>query len=148
MDMCKGKTLSAMHALSPPLAGATHSNREWLLFLHADCQLPEGYFASITEALAAGQRKEARASVGDADSAGPVWGCFSTIETGHPQQRIITELVRLRTRWQSKPYGDQGLFVKASVFSQVLAFHPVISSQLHVSCSRCIVQISLFIQQI
>lgn len=49
----------------------------------------------------------------------PAWGCFSTIETGHPRMGMIRELVRFRTKWQSRPYGDQGLFVKSSVFSEV-----------------------------
>lgn len=31
---------------------------------------------------------------------------------------IVSEFVKLRTRWQSRPYGDQGLFVKSSVFAE------------------------------
>lgn len=86
--------------------GAAHTSKEWLLFMHADCQLPKGYFESMKSALEAqhGSRRQLQ------------WGCFCTIETGEASMKLVQWGVRMRTWMRGQPYGDQGLFCSSQAF--------------------------------
>lgn len=93
------------------LAGAAQTRKEWLLFMHADCQLPQGYFESMRNALEHhGESKQ------------PVWGCFCTLETGLPSMKLVQWGIRMRTWLRGQPYGDQGLFCSSRAF-QVCSPH-------------------------
>jgi len=88
--------------------GARQARGEILLFLHADSILPKGGLEAISEALAD------PAVVGGAfhlDIDAPGWG-----------YRLITFGANLRTRLLKLPYGDQGIFIKKSLFAQLGGF--------------------------
>eukprot|EP00892_Ulva_mutabilis_P006707 jgi/Ulvmu1/4408/UM002_0133.1 len=87
-------------------AGAAQTSKDWLLFMHADCQLPKGYFESMKSALVARQAIKRTSE----------WGCFCTIETGVPSMKLVQWGVRMRTWLRGQPYGDQGLFCCAQTF--------------------------------
>lgn len=81
-------------------AGAARSRGDWLLFLHADSTLPDGWieaFAGIARDRAGG------------------WFRFALDERAW-QARAIERAVRWRVRWLRLPYGDQGIFVRREVF--------------------------------
>lgn len=87
-------------------AGAGDASGEWLLFLHADSQLPPGW-------------REAMAAIPDAAIGG--WFEFA-LDDAAWQARVIERLVRWRVRLMRLPYGDQGLFVRRAVFGEMGGF--------------------------
>jgi len=92
-------------------AGAAAATSEVLLFLHADVRLPED---------AAGQ---IRAALSDERFVG---GAFKTrtVHDGAGRRwiRPLLRLADLRSRYSRLPYGDQGIFVRASVFRALGGF--------------------------
>ena len=92
-------------------AGAAAATGEALLFLHADNWLSETALIQIGRAL------EDPATVG---------GSFrQAIAAPGVHFRLLEWGNGLRARWLGMPYGDQGLFVRRSVFDAVGGFAPV-----------------------
>ncbi|MCP4118711.1 MAG: DUF2064 domain-containing protein [Desulfobacteraceae bacterium] len=85
-------------------AGAALAGGRWLLFLHGDTLLPEGYAGMIREAMTC---------------PGTVAGAFRfrTDDPG-PGMRLIQWVTNLRSRFLQLPYGDQGLFMEKRVFDE------------------------------
>lgn len=89
-------------------AGAERAGGEILLFLHADCIPPEGAFGMIRAALA---------------REGVAAGAFD-LSIDHPglRFRLIELGANLRSRLTSIAYGDQGLFMRKSLFEALGGF--------------------------
>jgi rSAM/selenodomain-associated transferase 2 len=83
-------------------AGAAIAQGNILLFLHADTQLPKGFQDWISPSL---DRPGVVAGAFGLAIDGPGWGL-----------RLVEWGVALRSQWGQLPYGDQGLFVRRSVF--------------------------------
>ena len=82
-------------------AGAERAQGQWLLFLHADARLNDGWLDEIRRA-------------GDT---GAVGGCYRLeIDSPRWQARLIERGVRWRVRWLGLAYGDQGLFIRRDLF--------------------------------
>ena len=91
--------------------GAAAAEGDTLLFLHADTLPPDGLTATIREALS------------HADVA---LGAFSlSISDPAFKFRVVEILTNLRSRLFSLPYGDQGLFIKRSVFISLGGFSEI-----------------------
>jgi rSAM/selenodomain-associated transferase 2 len=97
-------------------AGAARATGRWLLFLHADARLGEGWLDEI-----------ARVDGDDRDTAaGVVGGCFRLeIDSPRWQARLIERGVRWRVRWLGLAYGDQGLFVRRDLFETLGGYRPM-----------------------
>ena len=88
--------------------GAHHASGEWLLFLHADTQLPSGALTRLN-AL------ESDLSI----QAGGFFHRFS----GHDWRlRMLSSLNNLRCRWSKVLYGDQAMFVRRALFKRLGGF--------------------------
>ena len=86
--------------------GAEDASGAWLLFLHADSVLPEGW-TSVLGSL-------------DATVVGG-WFRFA-LDDAAWQARMIERLVAWRVKCLRLPYGDQGLFVRRSLFRSLGRF--------------------------
>jgi len=85
-------------------AGAAIAQGEWLLFLHADTQLPPGARAALEAAVRRGAR----------------WGRFDVrIEGASPWFPLIAALMNHRSRLSGIATGDQAIFVQRPLFLQL-----------------------------
>lgn len=87
--------------------GAAVARGDWLLFLHVDTALPQGFQAALAEA----QRR------------GLQTGAFGLRIVGrHPLLPLLSRAATLRTRWRRIALGDQAIFVARALFTEVGGF--------------------------
>ena len=92
-------------------AGAAHARGEVLFFLHADTHPPRHADALILDGLAASGRD---------------WGRFDVAIAGrNPLLRLVASLMNLRSRWTRVATGDQGVFVRRSLFDSVGGYRDI-----------------------
>jgi rSAM/selenodomain-associated transferase 2 len=92
-------------------AGAARAAGDVLLFLHADCTLEEGALEEVERRL----RKRDVAA-----------GCFRmTVGAGGWLYRLIDDCATARVRLTGIAYGDQGLFLRRSLFARLGGFPPL-----------------------
>jgi len=85
--------------------GARESRGELLLFLHVDSILPDGFARQVREIL---------------DDPGVSAGAFRLeIDDQRRSLRWIESVANWRARRLQMPYGDQALFLRASVFHEI-----------------------------
>ncbi|HRF01361.1 MAG TPA: TIGR04283 family arsenosugar biosynthesis glycosyltransferase [Pirellulaceae bacterium] len=90
-------------------AGAAVATGSTLLFLHADCRLPDRFVDAIFRTL----------------QSGAIGGAFRLeVDDPRPIYRRIERFTAWRCRWWGRPYGDQGLFVRADRFRELGGFRP------------------------
>jgi glycosyltransferase involved in cell wall biosynthesis len=104
--------------------GGKVAQAEALLFLHADVQLPDGWAQAVTEALS------------DAQTAG---GAFQILTKPDPSIQSWANrwvfIGNLRSRYTTRPYGDQCIFVRKNVFDKVGGFpHQPLFEDYEFSC--------------
>lgn len=93
-------------------SGAALATGDVLLFLHSDCQLDEGSINGIRKALAS--------------SPTTVAGCFEQrIDAPGLKYRLLEYGNTFRVRLLNWAYGDQAIFVRASVFKDLGGFPDV-----------------------
>jgi rSAM/selenodomain-associated transferase 2 len=89
-------------------AGARAAHEDVLLFLHADCRLQPGCLEAVQGALT------------DPKIVG---GCFrQVIDAPGWKYRLMERGNAARVRWLGWAYGDQGIFVRKSVFDSLGGF--------------------------
>jgi len=89
-------------------AGAVLSTGDILLFLHADCLLPDNADQLIIEGMNDRHR---------------LWGRFDVKFSGrHPLLRVIEFLMNWRSRLSCIATGDQGIFVERNLFEKIGGF--------------------------
>jgi rSAM/selenodomain-associated transferase 2 len=89
-------------------AGAAAASGTWLLFLHADSALPDGWLDHLRSL----------------DGVAGGWFRFA-LDDAAWQARVIERLTNLRVRLARLPYGDQGIFVARSVFRDLGGFRGI-----------------------
>lgn len=89
-------------------AGAARATGDILLFLHGDTRLPDNFDGLIRQGL-----QEPKT----------IAGAFELrIDSQQFGLRLIEQLVNWRSRFFSMPYGDQAIFLKATVFHDIGGF--------------------------
>ena len=118
----QSSALSPQHFFRPPIIlldcapgrarqmnlGASASQEDVLVFLHADSQLPDDARSVIAGAMV------------DRDCAGGRFDVEFEPDTGWSW--IISRLINLRSRWSGIATGDQAIFVRRSVFDRMGGF--------------------------
>lgn len=109
------RIISSPKGRGPQLnAGAAAAQTDWLLFLHADTRLGQGWRASADawRAVPGAQRQAAvfRFTLDDA-----AW-----------QARVIEQLVALRIRLFGLAFGDQGLLIQRQFLNDLGLFRPIV----------------------
>lgn len=88
--------------------GALAASGDVLLFLHGDTKLPPGFHQHVQGIMA---------------ESGTVAGAFSLgIDDSEIGLRIIEKLANFRSRFFQMPYGDQAIFLRASLFHSIGGF--------------------------
>ncbi|XHX77870.1 MAG: TIGR04283 family arsenosugar biosynthesis glycosyltransferase [Stenomitos frigidus ULC029] len=89
-------------------AGAGAASGSILLFLHADTELPPDFDVLVQQTLL---------------KRNVIAGAFALkIDGASPWLRVVEDGVKVRSRWFQMPYGDQAIFLKASVFQAIGGF--------------------------
>ena len=89
-------------------AGAAAATSDILLFLHADTHLPSGFETLVRQAL---------------QNPGTIAGAFELRIDGQLRGlRLVEKMVNVRSRFFSMPYGDQAIFLKATIFHEIGGF--------------------------
>ena len=83
--------------------GAAQAGGDWLMFLHADSQLPRGWSDRVQAQMADGRPGHARLA----------------FDAGGLPARIVAGWANLRARLFALPYGDQGLLIARSDYDAV-----------------------------
>ena len=91
-------------------AGAAAASGDWLLFLHADCRLGNGWEAAV------------RAFIAAPGAAGRAGYFAFALDDPIPAARRLERLVRWRCRLLALPYGDQGLLISRRLYDEVGGF--------------------------
>ena len=93
--------------------GGAAALSSWLLFLHADCRLEEGWECAVRAFLTA-------------PKAGGRAGYFDfALDDRAPAARRLERIVAWRCRVLGLPYGDQGLLIARSLYDTVGGFAPL-----------------------
>ena len=88
--------------------GARAATGEWIVFLHADTRLEHGWSHALS-----------------AQPADVVGGAFRlAVDSPRRAYRVIEAGVALRCRLFHMPFGDQGIFVRRTVYGRVGGFPP------------------------
>jgi rSAM/selenodomain-associated transferase 2 len=91
-------------------AGAARAGCDVLLFLHADCRLPEGAGEAVRAAIAGGRR----------------WGRFDVrLDPPRAALAVIGGAMNLRSRISGIATGDQAIFVARDLFDALGGFAPI-----------------------
>jgi rSAM/selenodomain-associated transferase 2 len=94
-------------------AGAGAAGAAWLLFLHADCRLEEGWVLAV-EDFVAGATASLRAGYFD-----------FALDDAAAAARRLERIVAWRCRVLALPYGDQGLLIARKLYDAVGGFAPL-----------------------
>lgn len=93
------------------VAGAAAASGEWLLFLHADTRLGNGWEKVVEAHMAAHEDKAAVFRF--------------ALDDPHPAARRLEAIVAWRSRWLALPYGDQGLLISRALHDRIGGFRPI-----------------------
>lgn len=108
------RVIAAPRGRGPQLAaGAAAAAAPWLLFLHADTRLGEGWRAAVAAHVA---------DPANQDRAG--YFRFA-LDDPSPPARRLEAAVGWRCRVLALPYGDQGLLISRALYDAVGGFRPL-----------------------
>ncbi|MEN8721371.1 MAG: TIGR04283 family arsenosugar biosynthesis glycosyltransferase [Alphaproteobacteria bacterium] len=89
--------------------GAATAKGPWLLFLHADTVLADGWIDAVSQFVAEAHQGQA--------------ACFTfALADPDPRARRVEKWARRRARWFGLPYGDQGLLIHKQHYQEIGGF--------------------------
>jgi len=94
-------------------AGAAVASGSWLLFLHGDCRLQDGWAAAIAVFM---RQPWADSHAGYFDFA---------LDDPDPAARRLERIVAWRCRVLALPYGDQGLLISRNLYQAIGGYAPL-----------------------
>lgn len=89
--------------------GVAATQGQWLLILHADSVLPQGWGSAVTQQMEGGGAAYFRLRF-DTTGFAPSW---------------VSAWANLRSRWLGLPYGDQGLLISRAEYDAIGGFSDV-----------------------
>ncbi len=105
-DECGATLISAEPGRGSQLrAGADASRGDWLLFLHADTELPPDWMQAVATHIAKHNGKAG-------------WFRLS-FDSERRYARWTEGWANIRSRWAALPYGDQGLLISRRLYNEV-----------------------------
>jgi len=111
-EVAQSRGVKVLH--SPPgrarqmNAGAEVAEGRFLLFLHADTRLPEGFDGHVRQILT---------------GSGVAAGAFQLqIDAPSARLRLIEKAANWRSRYLQMPYGDQAIFLRKELFREMGGF--------------------------
>ena len=119
-DTCKVATAAGADVLTVPpgrgaqlAAGARAASGDWLLFLHADTVLADGWAEAVT------------AFMGDPDNDRRAAAFRFALDDDTPAARRLERMVGWRNRRLALPYGDQGLLISRAFYDALGGYAPI-----------------------
>lgn len=94
-------------------AGAQAATGDWLLFVHADTVLSDGWLGAARAFMV---RPDARAGAA---------AYRLRLDDPSPQARRVEALANWRARVLGVPYGDQGLLISRSLYDRLGGYKPI-----------------------
>ena len=108
------RVVAAPRGRGPQLRGGAEATRgDWLLFLHADTSLDEGWKVAVA-AFRSRPECLGKAAV----------FLFAVDDPSHRARRL-ERMVAWRVRWLALPYGDQGLLIHRDFYKAIGGFRPM-----------------------
>jgi rSAM/selenodomain-associated transferase 2 len=98
-------------------AGAAAAKGPWLLFLHADTMLAEGWIREVEAFIERADRE------GEANARAAAFRF--TLDSFSSSARVLETLVALRCAVLALPYGDQGLLISKRFYESLGGYRPV-----------------------
>lgn len=113
-DAMNVRSIRSVQGRGPQLAaGATAAKGDWLLFLHADTRLADGWTREVSQFIK------------DPDNLKRAAVFRFALDDLSASARRLETMVRLRCRTMSLPYGDQGLLLSRSFYQELGGFDPL-----------------------
>lgn len=95
------------------LIGGQAAKSDWLLFLHADTVLADGWTQEVDKFIKGNNGQKA--------------GVFRFgLDDRRKRARILEMIVRLRCKLIALPYGDQGLLISRALYNEIGGFKPLV----------------------
>ena len=115
-DECGAKIIKAdQKGRGPQLnRGAIEAKNQWMLFLHSDTEIEEGWHSEVTQFI-----KEQESGASHQSAAFK----FSLKDSGLAPA-LMTKIVALRCALFSLPYGDQGLLISKTTYEDCGGYPP------------------------
>ncbi len=96
--------------------GVAQAKGDWLLILHADSHLPEGWLEAVSRHIGMAHGPDH----GPDQSADQKAGYFAlSFDAKGPMPRLVAGWANLRARLLGLPYGDQGLLLSRVLYDQI-----------------------------
>jgi rSAM/selenodomain-associated transferase 2 len=93
--------------------GAANARGAWLLFLHADTVLADGW------------REAVLSFIGDDSNRGKAAVFRFALDDAAPEARRLEAMVAWRSRWLGMPYGDQGLLIHRTLYDALGGYRAI-----------------------